>query len=110
VEGVGQLAVTIEEIGPWSGALRLRYFGPRPLIEDNSVRSHPSATINGRVAYKISKTLKVELEGFNLANRRDSAIDYLYASRLKNELAAVDDIHFHPIESRSLRLTVVKNW
>lgn len=74
------------------------------------MRSHPSATINGRVAYKISKTLKVELEGFNLANRRDSAIDYLYASRLKNELAAVDDIHFHPLESRSLRLTVMKNW
>jgi outer membrane cobalamin receptor len=110
VEGVGQLALTVDELGPWSGALRLRYFGPRPLIEDNSVRSHPSATINGRVAYKISKTLKVELEGFNLANRRDSAIDYLYASRLKNELAAVDDIHFHPIESRSARLTLVKNW
>ena len=110
VEGVGQLAVTIGELGPWSGALRLRYFGPRPLIEDNSVRSHPGATFNGRVAYKIGKTLKVELEGFNLANRRDSAIDYLYASRLKNELAAVDDIHFHPIESRSMRLTLVKNW
>ena len=67
-------------------------------------------TINGRIAYRISKTMKVELEGFNLANRRDSAIDYLYASRLKNEAAAVDDIHFHPIESRSARLTLVKNW
>lgn len=57
------------------------------------MRSHPSATINGRVADKISKTLKVELQGFKLVNRRDSAIDYLYASRLKNELTAVDDIH-----------------
>jgi outer membrane cobalamin receptor len=110
VEGVGQIAVTVDQLGPWSGALRLRYFGPRPLIEDNSVRSSPSVTINGRIAYRINRTLKVELEGFNLANRRDSAIDYLYASRLKNEAAAVDDIHFHPIESRSLRLTVVKNW
>jgi hypothetical protein len=110
VEGVGQLAVTVDPLGPWSGALRLRYFGPRPLIEDNSVRSKPSVTINGRIAYKVSKTMKVELEGFNLANRRDSAIDYLYASRLKNEAAAVDDIHFHPIESRSARLTLIKNW
>ncbi len=110
VEGVGQLAVTVDQLGPWSGALRLRYFGPRPLIEDNSVRSKPSTTINGRIAYRISKTMKVELEGFNLANRRDSAIDYLYASRLRNEVAAVDGIHFHPIESRSARLTLITNW
>ncbi|MDB5906976.1 MAG: TonB-denpendent receptor [Massilia sp.] len=110
VEGVGQLAFTVDQLGPWSGALRLRYFGPRPLIEDNSVRSKPSTTINGRIAYKINRTLKVELEGFNLANRRDSAIDYLYASRLKNEAAAVDGIHYHPLESRSARLTLVKNW
>jgi hypothetical protein len=110
VEGVAQIAVTVDQLGPWSGALRLRYFGPRPLIEDNSVRSKPSRTINGRLAYRIDKTMKVELEGFNLANRRDSAIDYLYASRLKNEGAAVDDTHFHPLESRSARLTLIKNW
>jgi hypothetical protein len=54
--------------------------------------------------------MKVELEGFNLANRRVSAIDYLYASRLKNEVAAVTDVHFHPLESRSARLTLIKNW
>ena len=110
VEGVGQLALTVDQLGPWSGALRLRYFGPRPLIEDNSVRSKPSTTINGRIAYQVSKTMKLELEGFNLANRRDSAIDYLYASRLAGESEARDDIHFHPIESRSARLTLVKNW
>lgn len=110
VEGVGQVALTVDQFGAWSGALRLRYFGPRPLIEDNSVRSRPSMTINGRIAYRINKSMKIELEGFNLANRRDSAIDYLYASRLKNETAAVTDIHFHPIESRSARLMLIKNW
>ena len=110
VEGVGQLALTLNQLGPWSGALRLRYFGPRPLIDNNSVRSKPSTTLNGRIAYQLGKTMKVELEGFNLANRRDSAIDYLYASRLAGEPEARDDIHFHPVESRSARLTLVKNW
>ena len=110
VEGVGQLAFTVDKVGPWSGALRLRYFGPRPLIEDDSVRSHASLTLNGRVGYRISKDLRIELEGFNLTNRQDSAIDYYYASRLKNETAAVDDIHFHPIERRSLRLTLTRNF
>ena len=110
VEGVGQLALTVDQHGPWSGALRLRYFGPRPLIEDNSVRSKATTTLNGRIGYKISKTLRVELEGFNLTNKRDSAIDYYYASQLKGERTPQDDIHFHPIESRSARLALVMNW
>ncbi|MEG1053637.1 MAG: TonB-dependent receptor [Janthinobacterium sp.] len=110
IEGVAQLAMTVTPAGPWSGSLRLRYFGPRPLIEDNSVRSAASVGLNGRIAYQIDKTLRVEVEGYNLANRRDSAIDYYYASRLPGEAQPVDDIHFHPVESRSLRLTLVKNF
>jgi outer membrane cobalamin receptor len=110
VEGVGQFAVTVSQRGAWEGALRLRYFGPRPLIEDNSVRSHASTTLNGRIGYRIARDLRLELEGFNLTNRRDSAIDYYYASQLRGEAVAHEDIHFHPIESRSFRLTLVKNW
>jgi hypothetical protein len=113
VEGVGQLALTASQLGKdgaWEGALRLRYFGPRPLLEDNSVRSHASTTLNGRIGYRIAKDLRLELEGFNLANKRVSSIDYYYASRLAGEATAHEDIHFHPIESRSFRLTLVKNW
>src|SRR5690606_3641865 len=29
VEGVAQAGLTVDRLGPWSGALRLRYFGPR---------------------------------------------------------------------------------
>jgi len=110
VEGVGQLALTVDKLGPWSGALRLRYFGPRPLIEDDSVRSKASTTLNGRIGYRIDKKTQVEFEGFNLANRRASAIDYYYASQLAGETAAVDDIHFHPIEPRSFRVTLTRTW
>ena len=110
IEGVAQLAMTVTPPGPWSGSLRLRYFGPRPLMEDNSVRSSASVGLNGRIAYQIDRTLRVEVEGYNLANRRDSAIDYYYASRLPGEAQPVDDVHFHPVESRSLRLTLVKNF
>ncbi|RFP12250.1 TonB-dependent receptor [Duganella sp. BJB488] len=110
IEGTGQLALTIDDGGPYSGSLKLRYFGPRPLIEDNSVRSKPSLTLNGRLGWKLRKDLKLELEAFNLTNRRDSAIDYYYPSQLKGEAAPVNDIHFHPIESRSLRATLVKNF
>ncbi|MYM22188.1 TonB-dependent receptor [Duganella sp. FT135W] len=110
VEGVGQLALTVDNLGPWSGALRLRYFGPRPLVEDNSVRSHSSMTLNGRIGYKISPKTRIEFEGFNLANRKVSAIDYYYTSQLRGEAAPTNDVHFHPIESRSFRVTLIQNW
>ncbi|MBQ5947684.1 TonB-dependent receptor [Massilia sp. ST3] len=109
IEGVAQLSLTVDR-GPWSSALRLRWFGPRPLIEDDSVRSKASVTLGGRIGYRLAKDLQLELEGFNLTNRRDSAIDYFYASQLKGEAAPVDDVHFHPIEPRSFRITLVKNW
>lgn len=106
VEGVAQLAATLTPAGPWSGSLRLRWFGPRPLVEDNSVRSKASATVNGRLAYKLAARATLELEGFNLANRQVSAIDYFYESRLGGEAEARADIHFHPIEARSFRLSL----
>ena len=110
VEGVMSLALAVDNVGPYFGALQLRYFGPRPLNEDNSVRSKSTATLNGRIGYKFSPKLKVELEGFNLTNRKDSAIDYFYESQLKTETAPVSDVHFHPIETRSLRLTLIANF
>ena len=110
VEGVASVALAIDGLGPYFGALQMRYFGPRPLLENNSVRSKSTATLNGRIGYKFNPKLKLELEGFNLTNRRDSAIDYYYASQLRGEAAAVTDIHFHPVETRSFRLTLVANF
>ena len=111
VEGVASLALAIDSVGPYYGEIGYRYFGPRPLIEDNSVRSKSTATINAHLGYKINPHNRVELEGFNLANRQASAIDYYYTSRLPGEPAAgVNDIHFHPIESRSFRFNFVSNF
>ena len=110
VEGVASLALAVDNLGPYFGAVQLRFFGPRPLIEDNSVRSSSTATLNGRVGYKFSPKVRLELEAFNLTNRKNSAIDYYYQSQLKGEAAPVADVHFHPIESRSLRLTLVANF
>lgn len=112
IEGVGSLALVIDNIGPYFGTLQMRYFGPRPLIEDNSVRSRSTNTLNGTGGYKITPTIRIQLEGFNLTNRKDSAIDYYYESRLKSEPAgaAIPDVHFHPIESRSLRVRLTANF
>lgn len=109
-EGVASVALAVDKLGPYFGALQLRYFGPRPLLEDNSVRSKSTATLNGRIGYKFNPKLTIELEGFNLTNRKASAIDYYYESQLKGEASPVGDIHFHPIESRNFRVTLVANF
>ena len=110
VQGVASLALAVQGSGPYFGALQLRYFGPRALVEDNSVRSQGTLTLNGRIGYRFSPKIKLELEGFNLTNRRDSAIDYSYASQLPGEAGPVDGVHFHPIEPRSFRLTLTANF
>jgi outer membrane receptor protein involved in Fe transport len=91
----------------WFGGARLRYFGPRPLIEDNSARSPVAALVNARIGYRFDNGIKVQLDALNLFNSAASQIDYFYTSRLPGEPAAgVADRHFHPAEPRSLRLTV----
>lgn len=111
IKGVASLALSIDNLGPYYGSLQLRYFGPRPLIEDNSVRSKSTATLNGRIGYKINPKVTINLEGYNLTNNKDSAIDYYYTSRLPREpLAGVNDVHFHPIESRSFRINLIANF
>lgn len=111
IEGVASLAMSIDNLGPYYGGLQLRYFGPRPLIEDNSVRSKSTTTLNGRIGYKINSKVRINLEGYNLTNNKHSAIDYYYTSRLPNESAAgVSNIHFHPIESRSFRINMIANF
>ncbi|RYG63792.1 TonB-dependent receptor, partial [bacterium] len=111
IEGVASLGASYEPPQGFNGALRLRYFGPRPLIEDNSVRSSSSTLVNGRIGYKFKKGLRLSLEGFNLFNKAVSDIDYYYTSRLPGESAdGVDDIHTHPAEKRSFRLALSRQF
>lgn len=96
--------VSVDDLGPWFGSLRLRYFGPRPLVEDGSVRSRSTSLVNGRLGRTFAGGLSLALEVFNLFDERASDIDYFYESRLRGEAAPVEDIHFHPAEKRSFRL------
>jgi outer membrane receptor protein involved in Fe transport len=110
IDRVASLGVTLNEIGRWSGTAQMRYFGPRPLIEDGSVHSRSTLLTNLRIAYRLDKNLRLGLDLFNLFNRQASDIDYFYASQLRGEAAPVNDVHFHPVEPRSLRVTLSANF
>ena len=111
-EGVGSLGVSVHDLGPYFGSLRVRYLGPYALIEDNSQRSKSSTQVEAQTGYKFSKHLKLILQGFNLLNAKVSDIEYYYASRLSTEPAgaSVNDIHFKPAEPFSVRLSLVYNF
>ena len=110
VEGVASLAVIIDSGGPYDGSLQLRYFGPRPLKEDNSVRSESTMTLNGKLGYKLSKDSKIEVMGFNLLNSQNSAIDYYNASYTSSLGSGQSGKVFHPMEPRTFRLMLVTRY
>ncbi|MBK3396837.1 TonB-dependent receptor [Methylobacterium sp. IF7SW-B2] len=103
---IASAGVTFGEGRGWFGSLRFRYFGSRPLIEDNSVRSKPTALLNGRLGYAFDNGVSLALDVLNLTNAKADQITYFYESRLPGEAAAVADRHFHPVEPTALRLTL----
>jgi hydrogenase/urease accessory protein HupE len=111
VETVIAAGASVHDLKGFFGGLRLRYFGPRALIEDNSRRSRETILLSANLGYAISKCLTLQAEVFNLLNRKDSGIDYFYTSRLPGEPSeGVDDIHFHPVEPIGFRLGFTANF
>jgi outer membrane receptor protein involved in Fe transport len=104
---VASAGVIIGQKTGWFGAAKLRYLGPRPLIEDDSVRSGPMRVVNANLGYRFENGVRVQLDVLNLFNSKDHQIDYFYVSRLQGEpLDGVNDVHFHPIEPLAVRLTL----
>ena len=100
-------AVTFGKETGWFGALKGRYFGPRPLIEDDSVRSLQSLIFNARAGYRFDNGLKLQLDVLNLFNAQTNQIEYYYLSRLPGEpIGGVGDRHVHPAEPLAVRLTL----
>jgi outer membrane receptor protein involved in Fe transport len=106
-ETVVSAGVAIQQLGPWSGAVFLRYIGAYPLNEADTVRAEASTVVDGQIGYQFTPRLRLRLDGFNLFNAKTTDIAYFYSSRLPNEPAeGVDDVHFHPGEPRSFRATL----
>lgn len=108
VQTVVSAGATLDSLHNIFGSVRFRYFGPRPLVEDNSVRSKATSLLNLEAGYELTSSIRVALDVFNLLDARDSDIDYYYASRLPGEpVAGVDDIHFHATLPRTARLNLI---
>ncbi len=103
---IGSASVVFGEKLGWFGAVKLRYFGPRPLIEDDSVQSLSSSIVNARLGYNFDNGVRFQIDAINLFNAKTNQIEYYYESRLPNEVTGVFDRHVHPVEPLALRASL----
>ena len=105
IDQVFQAGITYEQ-PRWFATTQFRYFGERPLIEDESAISDPSSLTNFRLGVLLSEKVRITVDVLNVFNSDDHDIDYFYASQLQGEAEPVDDIHFHILQPRSLRVSI----
>ena len=110
VKNTASVGVIVDDNNGWSGGLRVRYLGKAPLIESADVYSKSTLLMNAQMSYAITPSVSVALEVMNLLDSDDYDITYYYESRLAGEVAPVEDIHFHPVEPRSLRISVTARF
>lgn len=100
---VGSLGVNWQINDNWRSDVRVRYFGKRTLDSFKQRQSDTFTVVNASLVYETGQwqgTLSV----LNLLDSNDHDIDYWYASRLPGEPeAGTEDLHYHPIEPRTLR-------
>jgi len=123
---IASAGIRLGERTGWFAGLRYRYFGPRPLTEDNAFVSPATGLLNGQLGYRFDNGWRVQLDAFNLLDSRSDQITYAYGSLLKSDSlfamcfpmvgaptappavcqTGVMDRVLHPVEPPAIRLTV----
>lgn len=101
---VASLGFTWQPDPHWQTQLRVRHFGSRVLNSDDSFDADPFTVVNAGVSYH-AHDWRIGLDLLNLFDSDSHDIEYLYESRLAGESSAREDLHFHPIEPRTLRVS-----
>ena len=99
----------------WGGSLNYRYFGPRPLTEDDTVKSSPAGSVSGMLSATIYDNWILRMEIFNLLNSKIDRIQYSYPTRLKYEPIGPDEGGYSdrvvsPYHGRNFRISVSHNF
>lgn len=109
VDSAASLGVAVNLPSGWFGGLRARRLGSAALIEDGSVRSPASTLLNAELGRRVGENWRVAVGVYNLLDKRANDITYFYESRLPGEVLPAEDLHFHPAEPRTVRVTIQFN-
>ncbi|HMD27535.1 MAG TPA: TonB-dependent receptor plug domain-containing protein [Steroidobacteraceae bacterium] len=107
----GSLTAYVRDRGPWSGSLALRYLAAYPLSSDDVVQGSGYHEWNADVRYAFGNGWGAALGMYNILNTKANAAEFWYVDRLPGEpVAGVADVHIHPLEPISARLTLSKKF
>ena len=133
----GSAALYLQQLGPWSGGLDVRYLGNYPLSSGpcvNAAAVHdfpgvatscanaptPSGQVDGRgfaqvnldVHYAATPHWMVSVGVYNLLNTDAAAAEFFYVDRLRSEIARFADgragVHEHPLEPLMARFSITR--
>ena len=129
----GSFNVYVHDLGPWSGGLMYRYLSKFPLTSGPCAETAVQADFKGQSSCATAPTAKGEVWGsgygewnadvhyalprgwsltgslYNITDKKANAMEYYYIDRLPGESAAGQaDVHFHPLEPFSGRVTITK--
>ncbi len=107
----GSFAAYVKDLGPWSGGLEYRYLSAFPLSADNAIQGSGYGEWNSNLRCAFASSWGLALGLYNILNTRANAAEFWYVDRLPGEPAGgVADRHVHPLEPRTMRITVSKNF
>lgn len=109
-QGVVAAGVTYAVLDSLQAAIRLRWFGPRSLLEDASVQSQSTTMVSAQIRWAPTQLWQLTLTGLNLLNRRDDDITYAYESRTAPTAPLRLERHLHPVEPIQVRLGLTAHW
>ncbi len=107
----GSFNVYVKNLGDWSGSLGYRYLSGYPLSADDAVKGHGYGEWSAGAHYDIGRGWSAGLGLYNLLNKKADAAEFWYVDRLSGEPPqGVADVHVHPLEGRTARLTWAKKF
>ncbi len=97
--------VTYAEPQGWVASLRMRHFGDTPLVEDDSVSRGDTTVYNLGLSRDFGQ-FTVSADVLNVFDAEDDDIAYFFESQLQTEAAPAEDVLFHPVLPRSVRVSL----
>ncbi|MGJ8684752.1 MAG: TonB-dependent receptor [Nonlabens sp.] len=88
--------ISLKDYKGWNASMRYRYIADRAANEDNSIIAEGYFVNELNLNYDFSKKLNVGFSIENLFNVEWNETQFATESRLQNEAASVEEIHFTP--------------
>ena len=98
--------LSVKDFYKFSGAINYRYIDDRPANEDNSIAAEGYFVTDFNLNYSFNKHWKLGVIIENLFDTDWKETQFLTESRLENEVAPVEEIHFTPGTPFNFRTTL----